>query len=75
MDHLSCRAYAYTNSHTLPWLIPCPLRGPIIQKLGNSFSDGVFVPDEMWNVTYLHVLLSNASQGGEGTLTVSCDMR
>ena len=54
--------------------IPYPLCGPVRQELGNALIDGVFVPDKKWNVTYIHVLLSNTRQGGEGTLTVSCDM-
>ena len=50
--------------------IPCPLCDPVRQELGNTFIDTVFVPDKKWNVTYIHVLLNNARQDGEGTLTV-----
>ena len=43
------------------------LSGPVRQELGHSFSDGMF---EEWNTAYIDVLLNNARQGGEGTLTV-----
>ena len=50
--------------------IPCPLGGPVRQELGNSFSDGMFVPDRRCNVAYIHVSLNNSRKGGEGTMTV-----